>query len=324
LRVRLGDLIEGFLLKKRMVRSFPPKGTAVHRLVRHRRHWGFIAALVLAWGTVGGAQASTSPAVQAAVVADGAAVVPGQTLRLGVRFTIAPSWHIYWQNPGEAGVATEVAWELPAGFEAGPLCWPVPTQFRQPGDITVYGYEQEVLLSTEVKVPKALTAGDKVLLRARVDWLACETRCVPGRTVVQLELPVAAVAKPGSSALFDLWEKRLPRPGDDPQSPADVKVGPPAAGEGESVRYDAVLDWRQTPKAVEWFAPAPRGLTVDLVSLVTQDRETKLAFVVRPLVGTRPVRTAVEPVIVMTDENGERKGVIVQVFFGRAAEKVSQ
>ena len=27
---------------------------------------------------------------------------------IGVQYTIKPGWHIYWENPGESGIPTEV------------------------------------------------------------------------------------------------------------------------------------------------------------------------------------------------------------------------
>ena len=40
----------------------------------------------------------------------------------------APGWHGYWLNPGDAGLPMDVKWQLPTGFSAGPLRYPVPTR----------------------------------------------------------------------------------------------------------------------------------------------------------------------------------------------------
>ena len=56
-----------------------------------------------------------------------------------------PDWHVYWKNPGDSGLPTTVDWDLPPGFTAGPLQWPVPERFESDGLVT-YGYSGKVLL----------------------------------------------------------------------------------------------------------------------------------------------------------------------------------
>ena len=56
--------------------------------------------------------------VKAQLVADTQHIEPGQKFRLGVLYTIAPKWHIYWKYPGDAGIPTQIDWQLPPGFRA--------------------------------------------------------------------------------------------------------------------------------------------------------------------------------------------------------------
>jgi thiol:disulfide interchange protein DsbD len=102
-----------------------------------------------------------------------------------------------------------VRWELPAGFEAGEVRWPYPIRFRT-GHLVSYGYEHEVLLPVEIRVPAA-TSGREARLAARVDWLECEEACLPGRAEVSLTLPVRGAAALGEHArLFAAARRRLP------------------------------------------------------------------------------------------------------------------
>src|ERR1700722_3147986 len=87
------------------------------------------------------AQASAAPHVQAELLANTSAIQPGKPFWLGVRLTIDPGWHVYWKNPGDAGLATRVKFTLPNGFSAGPLQFPTPHRFDQPGNIVAFGYE---------------------------------------------------------------------------------------------------------------------------------------------------------------------------------------
>jgi len=147
--------------------------------------------------------------VEARLVADRSTAVPGETVRVGLHLRQAPGWHTYWQNPGDSGMATRIRWTLPPGAEAGPIEWPTPRRIVEPGDLEVYGYKEEVLLVSPIRVPSGQPAGEFVL-KADVSWLVCEAICIPGSAALELRLPVAADAAPVESSLFDRFRARLP------------------------------------------------------------------------------------------------------------------
>lgn len=129
--------------------------------------------------------------VKVDLVTEYEAVVPGQEIVVGVRLKIDPKWHTYWLNPGVAGMPTTVEWELPEGFEAGPLLFPYPHEFKTAGLIG-FGYENEVIHPVRIKVPKGLKTGDVVSLGGQVRWLMCDDQtCVPGSGQVSLDLTIA-------------------------------------------------------------------------------------------------------------------------------------
>ena len=42
--------------------------------------------------------------VQAELLSDVSAIQPGKPFWLGVHLTVDPGWHVYWKNPGDAGL----------------------------------------------------------------------------------------------------------------------------------------------------------------------------------------------------------------------------
>ncbi|MFV0416737.1 MAG: protein-disulfide reductase DsbD family protein [Chthoniobacterales bacterium] len=138
------------------------------------------------------------------------AAVPGKPLQVGILLKMAPKWHTYWINPGDAGMATTVKWTLPEGFGAGSLDFPIPQRATEPGDIRVYSYSDEVLLLTTISVPQKISSKE-VILKADVDWLVCEKICIPGATELELKLPVADSAQPLNVNLFERFNKELPQ-----------------------------------------------------------------------------------------------------------------
>jgi thiol:disulfide interchange protein DsbD len=45
----------------------------------------------------------------------------------------------------DAGIPTDIKWELPEGWRVGGIQWPIPLKLQEPGDIQIYGYHDEVL-----------------------------------------------------------------------------------------------------------------------------------------------------------------------------------
>jgi thiol:disulfide interchange protein DsbD len=180
----------------------------------------FLLAALL--GAMGPAHAAAPPAearteqVAARLLAPVTRVQPGQALQLGVQQRIVEHWHTYWLNPGDSGLATTIAWQLPPGASAGPIEWPTPTRF-QVGPIVNHGYAGEVTLLSSVQVPAALKPGDTFRVQATVDWLVCQDSCIPQQVVLGLALPVGATATPGpDAAAIAQARSRLPAPAPGP------------------------------------------------------------------------------------------------------------
>jgi thiol:disulfide interchange protein DsbD len=151
------------------------------------------------------------PRVHAALLVDSSQVKPGDIVRVGVRFRMEPGWHIYWRNPGDSGLSTEVEWDAP-GLAVEALQWPAPSTFRTPdGYITTYGYKDEVLLFARARVSEK--AGGVLTLSAAADALVCEINCIPAHFMLTRSLPVGPATVPDAefSPAFDAAQARVPR-----------------------------------------------------------------------------------------------------------------
>ena len=76
-----------------------------------------LLCLLLAAGPVAAMQSvpASSSRDTVSLVSDTDAVSPGTPFRIGLRIRLAPGWHTYWRNPGDAGVAPELDLALPKG-----------------------------------------------------------------------------------------------------------------------------------------------------------------------------------------------------------------
>jgi len=137
----------------------------------------------------------------------------GDTIWAGVDLKMESGWHTYWKNPGAAGQATSIHWQLPAGVMAGDIQWPLPEKLP-PADITTYGYENEVVLLVPLTVASNLPAG-ALNLSAKVAWLECNESCIPASADVQATLTVGnEMLKSAAAATLDLWRSRTPQVAD--------------------------------------------------------------------------------------------------------------
>ena len=176
--------------------------------------WRVLAmAAALGFAVVAVAAPVKTAHVEAELVAAKTAIVPGDPITVALRLAIQKDWHTYWQNPGDSGLPTTLAWKLPAGIEAGPIEWPAP-KVLPVGPLVNYGYEGEVLHLVELKPRKALAEGSPVTLAARAEWLVCKEVCIPEGADLSLTLPVAASAGPDPrwSGAIAAAQAALPKP----------------------------------------------------------------------------------------------------------------
>src|ERR1035437_8041914 len=119
-------------------------------------------------------------------------LVPGDNLYssdelndAGIYFKLEPGWHIYWKNPGDAGEPPHIQWTLPAGLTAGPMQFPAPKRLPL-GPLMDFGYDDEVSFPLKLHVANSVKTGP-VTLHAKVDWLVCQDRCIPGKAELEVQ-----------------------------------------------------------------------------------------------------------------------------------------
>ena len=136
-------------------------------------------------------------------------IQPGTSFWVVLHLRMPAGWHTYWQNPGDAGLATAIRWLLPAGFTAGDIVWPYPQRLPV-GPLMNYGYEGAVSLLTQITAPADLPPGQQVALRAETTWVACAKLCVPEAATLELRLPVST-EKPQDDARWKaVWTEVQP------------------------------------------------------------------------------------------------------------------
>lgn len=192
-----------------------------------------------------GAMAGQALETKARLVLAAKTAVPGETVMAGVHLHMNKGWHTYWRNPGEAGEATKIQWQLPPGIIAGPVLWPVPEKYDYVG-LTTYVYHDNVVLLVPLTLGKTITEGTHEI-KAKVSWMECEELCVTGQQDVATSLTIGKTSEASPEVkLIEQWKSKIP---------ADGSLLQPTAhwdGEPKDDARAVIIEWSPTntwPKA---------------------------------------------------------------------------
>ena len=254
-----------------------------------------------------------SPRAVATLVSAAGSIAPGEAIELGLRLRLAPGWHGYWQNPGDAGAPPEVRLLSPPGAEAGPIRWPAPQRIPT-GPLVSFGYEGEVLLPFRVAAPASLAPGETLAIEAEATWLVCAELCIPEEGRFRLDLPVAATGRVDAARapLFTTAEAAAPRPS--PWAARAALAGPRGSLvlEGDGLSPATVRD--------AFFFPAEGGLLDNAAPQPLNLRNGRLTLALtRPEGAATPATLA--GVVALTDAGGVRSAYAVAAPVGGAPEK---
>jgi thiol:disulfide interchange protein/DsbC/DsbD-like thiol-disulfide interchange protein len=159
----------------------------------------------------------TTPHTTATLITDTDAVAPGTPFHVALRLQLAPGWHTYWRNPGDAGVPPTITLHLPDAAKAGPVDWPAPVRLRQ-DDLMSYAYTGDVILPMTVTPGESQTPLD---IGANATWLVCKDICIPEQARFSLSLRPGTSAPSAEAPLFAESAQARPIP-----SPWQASVAP--------------------------------------------------------------------------------------------------
>ena len=237
----------------------------------------------------------------------------GDTVLVGVQLKMESGWHTYWKNPGEAGQATEIKWQLPPGVTAGETAWPMPHKIPPP-EVVTYGYEDEVVLLAPLKLAANLPAGP-LHLQAKVSWLECKESCLPADTEVEATLNLGGAAANGANdQLLADWLAKVPATANN--------LSPQAYWEKTTTNDSRplILQWTGKADGAEFFPDASDDFEIQGATEIVPgaDGAVQLRKVVKKSSGDWP--KAISGVIA-TGAGGARKGYAVKLSVDDSANR---
>jgi DsbC/DsbD-like thiol-disulfide interchange protein len=247
--------------------------------------------------------------VKATLLADVSAIKPGDPFTVGVLLEMEPEWHVYWTNPGDAGLAPSIKFTLPPGFSASPLAFPIPTRFNQPDNAVAYGYRDRVLLTARISTPKDLPTGRNIEIGASVSWLCCKDACIPGKAQTKLALNVADGTRSANQELFKTWVALIPVLAAKCQDISKID----ATLDSKSHTAVVTLRWKNSPNRVEFFPGADDAISLKEITAKSADQVTHITMKLEVLPGQTPASDSLPAVVAYEDGQGHRRGVDVNI-----------
>lgn len=149
--------------------------------------------------------------VPATLVAESRQVQAGQSVTLAFVMTPKPTWHGYWENPGDAGIGMSFDWTLPDGVTAGKAQYPVPDTLLISG-IMNYIYKGDYAVLVNLVVSERVQPG-ALPITVKSEWLACTDEiCVPEQDELSINLEVVSPdAAVSLNNAFNAYREALPR-----------------------------------------------------------------------------------------------------------------
>lgn len=186
----------------------------------------------------------TSKQVRAELVAYAPqGVVIGADVWFGLKIEHQPTWHTYWQNPGDVGLATQLTWILPEGLSAGEIVWPTPKVLPVAQGLVDYGYEDTVLLPIRITVTEQFY-GAEVPVELQASWLSCQVACIPESHTFFLTIPANAPTISEYGLFESAWRAS-------PQVLDGVQASVTVVATEEDGQQDT-LEWRVTGLPPSW------------------------------------------------------------------------
>ena len=261
-----------------------------------------LLGLLLCTGTAAALESTPASTTRdtVALVSDTDAVAPGKPFRVGLYIRLAPGWHTYWRNPGDAGVAPSLALTLPAGTTAGPIIWPAPRRIAE-GPVMTYAYTGDMLLPVTITPPA--TAGP-LAIQATARWLVCKEICVPEEATFHLDLPSGTAAPSTQAHLFAAHDRAVPRP-----SPWQASIAADGSlwVQGPELEPSTVTD--------AWFIPDHSGEIDDDAAQPLSVRQGGFVLALRLAKGVSP-DAGLSGVLAVRDRAGLETDVTVHATAG--------
>ncbi len=123
----------------------------------------------------------------------------------GLKVKLKPGWKIYWRNPGEAGLPTEINWKNVRNTKKMELFFPAPKRIKFFG-INTFGYENEVIFPIKIYTQ----GGSLIYGELKVTAQICNNICIPIEEILIINSNINKTIRKNNTKDILNYYKRVP------------------------------------------------------------------------------------------------------------------
>lgn len=143
------------------------------------------------------------------LISDHASAEAGDTISLALKLKLDEGWHVYWRNPGDAGLPPQINWDEETRAEFSEFEWPIPELLPVvPNQIMDYGYSDIVVLPFEATLPA--NASGTYTFTGTADYLICEEICIPETAPISLTVDIGPASLGVNAREITEWREKTP------------------------------------------------------------------------------------------------------------------
>lgn len=241
------------------------------------------------------ASAQQKSLAEAKLVVDSYSLKSDSTILFGVLINLKDEWHIYWRNPGDSGMPTDIEFSLPDGIVVSEIKFPIPKIFTA-DEIVNYGYSHQVLLMNELFIPKKYSKKE-ISITAKLTSLICKDLCKAFDTTVTISLDMLKnfITDEKISGLFESTKKMIPK--------QNQKLNIIAESKSDNVYLKLFVNQNenQNIKGIQFYSYEV-GIFRNLDEQVTEQKENFFEILLEPDPFRIKKPTSVNGIIVIEEE----------------------
>ncbi len=142
---------------------------------------------------------------------EAAVIAAGSSFSVALELKHPAEWHSYYKNSGGVELPPSIEWDLPPGFRASPIQWPVP-EVKEGYAGKSFIYSGSPVFLVDLRAPEDLEPGSEVTISAKASWQICKESCINEDADFSLSLPVGVETRmdEGRVEFFKAAREALP------------------------------------------------------------------------------------------------------------------
>ncbi len=129
------------------------------------------------------------------------------TIQAALEVDMEEGWHTYWKHAGDSGLPMRFNWDGSTNLTDVKISYPVPLRKRELDILTVFAYDDRIILPMEVTLE---SAQQDTNLELELQLMVCKEICVPDQLKVSLDLSKGEGEEAHQLKIIEAAKRKVP------------------------------------------------------------------------------------------------------------------